>query len=96
LVPSHVYLIGIEAFAANADDVRLNVIGLVAEPLSPRGRPTLVTTAAVSVFDELDFPQAAASERRAIVRKLRSGISAILSIEFGDLEAILCANEQSS
>jgi hypothetical protein len=73
-----VYLIGIGAFAANADDVRLNIIGVVTEPLSTCGRPMLVTTAVVSVLDE-DFPQATAKERSAIVSRLRGGIPRILS-----------------
>jgi hypothetical protein len=75
LAPSHVYLVGIDALAANTDDERLNVIGTVlAAPVSICGRPMLVMTAVVSGIDDLDFPQATAKERRTIVRRLRRSI----------------------
>jgi hypothetical protein len=79
LAPSQVYLVGIDEFGANADEERLNVIGgVVIGSWLPRGGPTLVMTAAVSTVDDFDFPQATANERRAIVRRLRRRISAIL------------------
>src|SRR6266403_209068 len=58
--PSQVYLIGIDPFAANADEERRSVIGAVlAAVVSTCGRPMLVTTVAVSVCDDVsDFAQA--------------------------------------
>jgi hypothetical protein len=58
--PSHVYLVGIDLFAANADEERLSVVAAaLADVVSTCGRPMLVTTAAVSVCDDVsDFAQA--------------------------------------